>query len=531
MESFYGSTCCLLVFGTAALCLCLLTPLEHRVHLTTSVSAPHAPAALSYSPPPPPLLAKALSQQHQQSRQPMLQVAPQRQQHAVEFLEPQPQGGARATPWGGGGGGGGGAAAVAHVVYSRQPYRRPTEGTAGSTGSECYGHGVYSPWLHECRCTAGWDGRFCERRLQRKCNAELDPRGRTNRDSLCAGNCDDDRGLCYCAGLATPFQRPLPHYCAPWAHTSTKLPDGRPAYPIEGPAWSDGAPLQGWVMANLHYERPTKEMPWIGEWARYYLKPFEGLYGNLPGNPPIPKRRHWPTFDEKRHVGYCEAAAPQHLKKETRRLLLDCAGCYEGRTGRFCELPKRMYCLRDCHGRGECDSGFCWCQPGWHGVDCSLSSTLLLPGTAAASGTTAAPPPSEEKDEKEAADNRRTEGTTQWLPPSAEPAASGIATPLQVSQGLVGLSSASPLRIYVYDMPAPYTTRLLQYRPSGTIGEHRAYEGNNRSKFVAGSLYAMEPALHEWLLDSPLRTEAPEEVSRGSIRMPSEFLRNSFGSF
>jgi 5'-nucleotidase len=36
-----------------------------------------------------------------------------------------------------------------------------------------------------------------------------------------------------------------------------------------------------------------------------------------------------------------------------------------------------MYCLRDCHGRGTCDSGFCWCEKGWHGVDCSLSAALV----------------------------------------------------------------------------------------------------------------------------------------------------------
>ena len=61
-------------------------------------------------------------------------------------------------------------------------------------------------------------------------------------------------------------------------------------------------------------------------------------------------------------------------------------------------------------------------------------------------------------------------------------------------------------------MPSEYTTRNLQYRPSPTIGLHRAYVNGNRSKFVAGSLYAMEPALHEWLLDSPLRTSDPKQA-------------------
>ena len=55
-----------------------------------------------------------------------------------------------------------------------------------------------------------------------------DPRARLNSDALCAGNCDDERGLCYCAGHKTPFQRSLPHVCAPAVTPESKLPDGRP---------------------------------------------------------------------------------------------------------------------------------------------------------------------------------------------------------------------------------------------------------------------------------------------------------------
>ena len=126
--------------------------------------------------------------------------------------------------------------------FHGQRYVRPTDGVPAQAGSVCYGHGVYSPWLHECRCTAGWDGRFCEVRAQRRCNVE-EHGGMTNRDSLCAGNCDDDRGHCYCAGLSSPFQRQLPHYCAPWTHKSSRLPDGRPTYPVRDKGG-------GWVMAD-----------------------------------------------------------------------------------------------------------------------------------------------------------------------------------------------------------------------------------------------------------------------------------------
>ena len=72
--------------------------------------------------------------------------------------------------------------------------------------------------------------------------------------------------------------------------------------------------------------------------------------------------------------------------------------------------------------------------------------------------------------------------------------------------------AASPLNVYIYDMPSEFTTRNLQWRPSANAGLHRSYSPRNVSTFVSGSLYAMESALHEWLLDSPLRTDIPQEA-------------------
>ena len=349
------------------------------------------------------------------------------------------------------------------VVEFAKPIKfgKPNDGISGPAGDECRGHGIYNPTLHECRCTAGWGGRFCEVRRKRPCNYNTNG-GTTNADSLCAGNCDEDRGHCYCAGLATPFQRPLQHYCAPWAHRTTKLPDGRPAYPVLG---RDG---KTWEMARLNYERPNKDKPWLGDWARYFLKPFDAVYGHGTDNPPIPDRRNWPNVTKDK-AGWCEADA----STGNRRLALNCNGCYEGRTGKFCEEPKRSYCLRDCMGRGTCDSGFCWCEKGYYGIDCSQSS-------AAASAASDAPPQ--------------------------------LSRPTQLEQQLPSRANGSPLKVYVYDMPADFTSRMLQWRPSATQGLHRIYDHNNRTHFHAGSLYAMESALHEWLLDSPLRTTDPSKA-------------------
>jgi hypothetical protein len=56
-------------------------------------------------------------------------------------------------------------------------------------------------------------------------------------------------------------------------------------------------------------------------------------------------------------------------------------------------------------------------------------------------------------------------------------------------------------------MPSEFTTRLLQWRGGHAFGLSRSlHPDSGRSHHTAGSLYAMELALHEWLLDSPLRT-------------------------
>ena len=46
--------------------------------------------------------------------------------------------------------------------------------------------------------------------------------------------------------------------------------------------------------------------------------------------------------------------------------------CHEGRDGEFCEEAVLMACLNQCNGRGVCHFGFCRCDPGWYGIDCSL---------------------------------------------------------------------------------------------------------------------------------------------------------------
>ncbi|KAL3929510.1 MAG: hypothetical protein SGPRY_001931 [Prymnesium sp.] len=323
----------------------------------------------------------------------------------------------------------------------------------------CAGKGVWHASLRECRCTAGWGGAQCEQREERACNS-LGGRGwarfgTIKQEALCAGNCDTERGLCYCAGLERPFQRPLPHLCSPWAHITTRLPDGRPAYPVLR-ARHNGRGSR-WRMASLLWGRARGEQGW----ARLFAKPFQWIYGEVEGNPsPSDPKLRAKVATRRDSLPYCRAPSGTVNKK----LSIACSRCYEGTTGPLCELPKRSYCLRDCSDNGWCDSGFCWCEPGWFGIDCS----------------------------------QQRQG-----PPKPS---------LQEQQGLLSPSSPSPLRVYVYDMPSMFTTRNLQWRNEALTGLYRTINGENRSHYTEGSLYAMELALHEWLLDSPLRTTQPESA-------------------
>jgi len=350
----------------------------------------------------------------------------------------------------------------------------------------CNGHGVFNPPIDQCRCTAGWTGRRCELRQNRPCNKAgkapeyLEP---VTTVGICAGNCDEDRGLCYCAGLATPFQRPLPHMCLPMAHVDARLPDGRPVYPADplpvdravterreqaerlvrqriatrregkgrGEAESASAPRNcsgapagarcwsrlkrdteavaaqsGW--ARLVWETPSPAKPHLANWSSPWGKPLDLLYGvrNEHGERPAPSaaeaaamRRGWPTPNASVSKGWCEIASQQEWNERRAaggRMSIRCSMCYEGWTGPLCETPRQAFCLRDCSGHGWCDSGFCWCEDGWFGVDCSQHRSR--------------PPP----------------------------------PPLSEQQRLPSPARESALRVYVYDMPSEFTTRNLQYR-------------------------------------------------------------------
>ncbi|KAK3243345.1 hypothetical protein CYMTET_46992 [Cymbomonas tetramitiformis] len=50
--------------------------------------------------------------------------------------------------------------------------------------------------------------------------------------------------------------------------------------------------------------------------------------------------------------------------------------CFFGRRGLRCQDDSLVYCPSACSGRGRCNRGFCHCDPGAYGIDCSLMHAL-----------------------------------------------------------------------------------------------------------------------------------------------------------
>eukprot|EP00884_Botryococcus_braunii_P019031 jgi/Botrbrau1/5811/Bobra.0155s0033.1 len=166
--------------------------------------------------------------------------------------------------------------------------------------------------------------------------------------------------------------------------------------------------------------------------------------------------------------GWCVSPQPRVI----------CPCMLDGWVGPYCDQPAEQFCLNQCSGNGECRSGFCLCYDGFYGHDCARWRPGIKP----------LPDPRKAKP---------------WLKPVFVPPPSAGDPP----------PSATRLRplIYVYDLPADYNTRLLQYRfPSNSCG-YRLFAVNNESMWTRNT-YCVETLLHEMLLQSAHRTLDPEEA-------------------
>ncbi|PON91690.1 Exostosin-like [Trema orientale] len=292
--------------------------------------------------------------------------------------------------------------------------------------NDCSGQGVCNRELGECRCFHGFGGEGCSERLQLNCNypASLElPYGRWV-VSICPAQCDTTRAMCFC-GEGTKYpNRPLAEACGFQFKLSSE-PDG----------------------------------PKLTDWT----KPDEDVFT---------------TNGSK--IGWCNVD-PAEAYANNVKFKEECDCKYDGLWGRFCEVPVLSTCINQCSGNGLCRGGFCQCNTGWYGVDCTVPSVISS-----------------------------IREWPQWL----LPAQIDVPDSLHFGRKVVNLNAIvkkkRPL-VYVYDLPPDFNSLLLEGRHFKFECVNRLYDENNATLWTE-QLYGAQVAFFESILASPHRTLNGEEA-------------------
>lgn len=292
---------------------------------------------------------------------------------------------------------------------------------------DCSGQGVCNHDLGQCRCFHGFRGEGCSERLHLSCNnqntSEL-PYGRWV-VSICSAYCDTTRAMCFC-GEGTKYpNRPVAEACG--------------------------------FQANLPSEPGG---PILTDWAKADLDNIFTTNGSKPG---------WCNVDP------AEAYAFRVKFKEQCNCKYDCLW------GRFCEIPVQCTCINQCSGHGHCRGGFCQCDKGWYGTDCSIPSVIST-----------------------------IKEWPQWL----RPARINVPSDTDLTANLGSFSAMVKKRrplIYVYDLPPEFNSLLLEGRHFRFECVNRIYDGRNATLWT-DQLYGSQMALYESILASSYRTLNAEEA-------------------
>lgn len=291
----------------------------------------------------------------------------------------------------------------------------------------CSGQGICNHELGQCRCFHGYAGERCSEKLQLDCNYPGSPEQPHGPwvVSICPAYCDTTRAMCFC-GEGTKYpNRPVAEACG----FELKLPS-EPGGPI----------LTDWTKADLENIFTTN--------------------GSKLG---------WCNVDPKEAY-----ASKVHFKEEC-----DCK--YDCVWGKFCEIPTLCSCLNQCSGNGRCRGGFCQCNTGWYGIDCSIPSVLS--------------------------------SIREW-PRWLRPATVDVPDNTHLTGGPLSLNALvkkkRPL-IYVYDLPPEFNSHLLEGRHFKFECVNRIYTDQNATWWTE-QLYGSQMALYESILASPYRTLNGEEA-------------------
>ncbi|KAJ3674017.1 hypothetical protein LUZ60_006009 [Juncus effusus] len=303
-----------------------------------------------------------------------------------------------------------------------------------SCENNCSGQGICNHDLGECRCFHGFDGKRCERALHLECNlpgSEIRPFGPWI-VSICPAHCDTSRALCFCGQGSKYPHRPVPESCG---------------FKIIPP--QNGKPkLTDWYQADKNIFTTNISEP-----------------------------------------GWCNVD-PTDAYSSRVKFKEECDCKYDCLWGRFCEVPTVCSCLNQCSGNGLCRGGFCQCESGYYGIDCSIPTSQSL-----------------------------SQSWPSFLQPSQTP-------PVRNSTGndinitgdddsvdgniKVVVRKRRPL-VYVYDLPPEFNSHLMEGRHYKLECVNRIYNENNRTLWTP-MLYGAQVALYESILASPHRTLNADEA-------------------
>ncbi|XP_055801254.1 uncharacterized protein LOC129870475 isoform X2 [Solanum dulcamara] len=292
--------------------------------------------------------------------------------------------------------------------------------------NDCSGQGICNRELGQCRCFHGFTGEECAERQELRCNypgSKEQPFGHWV-VSICPAYCDTTRAMCFC-GEGTKYpNRPVAEACG---------------FTINPPSKPGGAPVTDFTKADLDVFTTNGS------------------------------KRGWCNVDP------AEAYASKVLFKE------ECDCKYDGLWGRFCEVSVLSTCINQCSGHGLCRGGFCQCDSGWFGADCSAPSVLSP--------------------------------IREW-PLWLRPAQVNVPENVNSKGNLVNLDAITEKKrplIYVYDLPPDFNSLLLEGRHFKLECINRIYDPRNATVWT-DQLYGAQMALYESMLASPHRTLNGEEA-------------------
>ncbi|KAG2403424.1 glucuronoxylan glucuronosyltransferase [Vigna angularis] len=233
----------------------------------------------------------------------------------------------------------------------------------------------------------------------------------------------------------------------------------------------------------------TRAMCFCGEGTKYPNRPLAETCGFQfipPSEPDGPKLVNWTQIDQDVFTtngskrGWCNVD-PADAYSGKAKIKEECDCKYDGLWGRLCEVPVESVCINQCSRHGHCRGGFCQCDNGWYGVDCSMPSVIS--------------------------------SITEW-PSWLRPARIDIVDDARANGKMINLNAVvakkRPL-IYVYDLPPEFNSLLLEGRHFKLECVNRIYDDKNVTLWT-DQLYGAQMALYESLLASPHRTLNGEEA-------------------